>query len=85
MKKFMDKDFLLSTKTAQKLYHKMAADMPIIDYHCHVNPKEIFEDKNSFLLILEIAIDTRDITENGWKKYFYKKIFAVFIYLIFKI
>ena len=36
MKPFMDKDFLLSTPTAQKLYHEYAADMPIIDYHCHV-------------------------------------------------
>ena len=41
----MDKDFLLSTATAQRLYHEFAADMPIVDYHCHVSPKEIFEDK----------------------------------------
>lgn len=45
MKKFMDKNFLLSTKTAQKLYFDFAQNQPIIDYHCHVNPKEIFEDK----------------------------------------
>ena len=44
MKKFMDKDFLLKTETAQKLYHEYAADLPIIDYHCHINPKEIYED-----------------------------------------
>ena len=44
MKPFMDNDFLLSTPTAQKLYHEYAADMPIIDYHCHVSPREIFED-----------------------------------------
>ena len=31
MKKFMDKDFLLKTETAQKLYHEYAADLPIID------------------------------------------------------
>lgn len=42
---FMDTNFLLSTETAQKLYHEYAADCPIIDYHCHVSPKEIFEDK----------------------------------------
>ncbi len=42
---FMNKDFLLSTKTAQKLYHEYAAKMPIIDYHCHINPKEIAEDR----------------------------------------
>ena len=45
MKKFMDDNFLLDSKTAQTLYHSYAADMPIIDYHCHVSAKEIFEDK----------------------------------------
>ncbi len=45
MKKFMDKDFLLSTGTAQFLYHEYAAKMPIIDYHCHINPREIYEDR----------------------------------------
>ncbi|MBR3935011.1 MAG: glucuronate isomerase [Oscillospiraceae bacterium] len=45
MKAFMDKDFLLSTETAKILYHEYGAKMPIIDYHCHVSPKEIFEDK----------------------------------------
>lgn len=44
MTKFMDKDFLLSTETAKKLYHDYAASMPIIDYHCHINPQEIAED-----------------------------------------
>ncbi len=46
MKAFMDKDFLLSTPTAQQLYHEYAAAMPIVDYHCHVSPKEIFEDRH---------------------------------------
>lgn len=41
----MDKDFLLGTTTAQVLYHQYAADMPIVDYHCHVSPREIYEDK----------------------------------------
>ncbi|MBR6649828.1 MAG: glucuronate isomerase, partial [Clostridia bacterium] len=45
MKPFMDNDFLLSTETAKILYHKFAEECPIIDYHCHVNPKEIYEDK----------------------------------------
>lgn len=45
MQKFMDKDFLLTTDTAKKLYHEHAENMPIIDYHCHLQPKEIFEDK----------------------------------------
>ena len=45
MKAFMDKDFLLSTKTAQKLFHEYAEHMPIVDYHCHINPREIAEDR----------------------------------------
>ena len=45
MKKFMDKDFLLDTEVAKKLYHEHAEHMPIIDYHCHLQPKEIYEDK----------------------------------------
>ncbi|MBQ7340623.1 MAG: glucuronate isomerase [Oscillospiraceae bacterium] len=45
MTPFMNKDFLLKTKTAKKLYHEHAAKMPIIDYHCHINPMEIYEDK----------------------------------------
>ena len=45
MKKFMDKDFLLQTETAKTLYHNHAAKMPICDYHCHLNPKEIAENK----------------------------------------
>ena len=45
MKKFLDKDFLLSTKTAKKLYHNYASTMPIIDYHCHIDAKEVYEDK----------------------------------------
>ncbi|MBP5198430.1 MAG: glucuronate isomerase, partial [Lachnospiraceae bacterium] len=45
MKKFMDsKDFLLSNETALRLY-EAAAKMPIIDYHCHINPREIAEDR----------------------------------------
>jgi len=44
MKAFMDKDFLLSTEVAKKLYHEHAAQCPIIDYHCHLNPREIWED-----------------------------------------
>lgn len=45
MKQFMDKDFLLSTETAQTLYHEFAAKMPVLDYHCHINPQEIAEDR----------------------------------------
>ena len=45
MKAFMDADFLLQTETAKKLYHEYAAKMPILDYHCHINPREIAEDR----------------------------------------
>ena len=45
MKQFMDKDFLLQTKTAQKLYFDYAATTPVLDYHCHINPQEIYEDR----------------------------------------
>lgn len=44
MRKFMDEDFLLTTDTAKHLYHDFAENMPIIDYHCHLNPQEIYED-----------------------------------------
>ena len=45
MKAFMDEEFLLSTPTAQKLYHEYAEKMPVLDYHCHLNPQEIYEDR----------------------------------------
>ena len=45
MKPFMDQDFLLNTETAKKLYHEAAAGCPILDYHCHINPREIYEDR----------------------------------------
>ncbi len=41
----MDEDFLLQTNTAKELYHNYAAKMPIFDYHCHINPQDIAEDK----------------------------------------
>lgn len=42
----LNDDFLLSNETAKKLFHEHAAKMPIIDYHCHLNPVEIYENKN---------------------------------------
>ena len=45
MKTFMDKDFLLETPTAVKLYEEHASKLPIIDYHCHLVPAEIAENK----------------------------------------
>lgn len=45
MRPFMDQDFLLTTDTAKMLYHEVAEKMPIIDYHCHISPQEIAEDR----------------------------------------
>lgn len=45
MKPFMNEDFLLDTPVAQQLYHQMAETMPILDYHCHINPEEIAKDR----------------------------------------
>lgn len=45
MSAFLNDNFLLNTETARKLYFESAASLPIIDYHCHVSPKEIYEDK----------------------------------------
>ena len=46
MKKFIDENFLLNNKTAEILYHQYAKDMPVIDYHNHLPPDQIAEDKN---------------------------------------
>ncbi len=53
MKPFMDKDFLLQTETARELYHQEAAHLPIIDYHCHLEPKMVAED-HRFSTITEL-------------------------------
>lgn len=45
MKNFMGDDFLLNNETARQLYHEHAANMPIYDYHCHLNPREIAENR----------------------------------------
>ena len=44
MKQFLDEDFLLNTEAAKILYHDAAEKQPIIDYHCHLNPREIYEN-----------------------------------------
>ncbi|MVM28891.1 glucuronate isomerase [Spirosoma sp. HMF4905] len=44
-KPFLNDDFLLQTETAQQLYHEFAKPMPIIDYHCHLPPDQIAENK----------------------------------------
>lgn len=43
---FLDDDFLLTTEMAKKLFHNHAKELPIVDYHCHLNPQEIYEDGN---------------------------------------
>lgn len=45
MSKFLDDNFLLYTKTSQQLYHEHASKMPVIDYHCHLPPDQIADDK----------------------------------------
>ncbi|HTV76438.1 MAG TPA: glucuronate isomerase, partial [Candidatus Baltobacteraceae bacterium] len=44
--KFCDKDFLLSNGVAHQLYHGTASKQPIIDYHCHLSPKDLAENRN---------------------------------------
>jgi len=43
---FIDENFLLKTETAKKLFNDYAKEQPIFDFHCHLNPKEIYENKN---------------------------------------
>lgn len=61
MKTFITDNFLLKNKTAERLYHDYAKDMPIIDYHCHLSPQEIANDKRY-----------RNITEAWLEKDHYK-------------
>ena len=44
MRTFLDDNFLLYNKTAERLYHEFAKEMPIIDYHCHLPPDQIAND-----------------------------------------
>lgn len=53
--KFINKDFMLHSETAKKLFHEYAENLPIIDYHCHLSPKQIAENyqfKNAYDLFL---------------------------------
>lgn len=45
MKNFLDENFLLNNPISVKLYHEFAKDMPIIDYHCHIPPEQIAQNK----------------------------------------
>lgn len=42
---FINDDFLLHSETARRLYHEYAEGLPIIDYHCHIDPREIYENR----------------------------------------
>jgi len=53
MKAFLDENFLLESATAERLYHEYAREQPIIDYHNHLSPQEIAEDKR-FSTITEV-------------------------------
>ncbi len=81
----MDKDFILETETASRLYHEYAADMPIFDFHCHLNVKEIYEDKKfrniteawlggdhyKWRLMRQLGVDESYITgdKSDWEKF----------------
>jgi glucuronate isomerase len=53
---FIHDDFLLTAKTASRLYHRYAADQPILDYHCHLSPKDIAENRR-FENLFEIWLE----------------------------
>lgn len=54
--KFIHEDFLLQTKTARRLYHNFAATEPIFDYHCHLSPKDVAENRR-FANLFEIWLE----------------------------
>src|SRR5215468_431634 len=53
---FIHDNFLLTTKTAQRLYHELAVDPPILDYHCHLPPKDVAENRR-FRNLFEIWLE----------------------------
>ena len=56
MSAFIHDDFLLETETARDLYHRVAKDLPIVDYHCHLSPEAMAAD-HRFRSISEIWLD----------------------------
>jgi len=85
VKSFIDKDFLLEGKTAKELFHDYADKVPVIDYHCHINAAEIYENKKfnsisdawlggdhyKWRLIRSSGVDERLVTgdASGWEKF----------------
>ncbi|MGH7978415.1 MAG: glucuronate isomerase, partial [Limisphaerales bacterium] len=53
---FIQEDFLLSTKTARRLYHEYAEGAPIFDYHCHLSPADIARNRR-FNNLFEIWLE----------------------------
>jgi len=53
---FLSDDFLLSSDAARHLYHEFAAKQPILDYHCHLSPKDISENRQ-FANLFEIWLE----------------------------
>ncbi|MEO0470701.1 MAG: glucuronate isomerase [Bacteroidota bacterium] len=56
MKAFLDADFLLESRTARQLYHEVAAHQPIIDYHCHLSPEDLANDRQ-FANLTEVWLE----------------------------
>ena len=56
METFITEDFLLQNEFSKRLYHGFAKDLPIIDYHCHLSPKDIASDRK-FRTITEIWLE----------------------------
>ncbi len=56
MKGFLTEDFLLTNEPARRLYHEFAAEQPILDYHCHLRPQDIAEDRR-FADLFEIWLE----------------------------
>jgi glucuronate isomerase len=53
---FITDNFLLQTRTAQRLYHGYAAGQPIIDYHCHLSPDDLAQNRR-FRDLFEIWLE----------------------------
>jgi glucuronate isomerase len=54
--RFLDQDFLLTTPAARRLYHEFAAPEPIFDYHCHLSPRDLAENRQ-FRNLFEIWLE----------------------------
>ena len=66
MKNFMGKNFLLDGEVSRALYHNYAAELPIIDYHCHINPREIAENR-AFSNITELWLGNPETGGDHYK------------------